>query len=399
MPRQDLLHCLPGKAHVENKTREVAYAWVFKNIVRIVRKEVFLPGDLYDMRLPWIADETEVIQRDKGIFPRRKDWKNGCDSVFAIDVIITKDGCKFPARMLETLCLVAGVAKVFRIPKVAQARVTAQKFPDYFACMIGRGVVDNDHLHRTHDPRSAAGRCSGSVAKAWPGCKWGSLWIEARSQWIQKLIGSSFTVLFCHTRMAQQGEIGFDQFAKEVFEPVLRPPSKDAGDLPRVANQLPRVGRALKRRIGDEIFLPRQANDRECRLHEIKHAVTFPRRHEVIVRCRVIEHHPHRADIIGSVAPVPPGIDAAELELIGEAELDLRDATADFARDEILAPVRRLVVVEDAVADEKAVRLPYLRDLRGKSLRASVWANGAVGTLFGLLTASVSDEFAKRDST
>jgi hypothetical protein len=65
----------------------------------------------------------------------------------------------------------------------------------------------------------------------------------------------------------------------------------------------------------------------------------------------------HGVDVVLGVAPVALGVQVAEVERVLQAELDARGGAGDLAGDEGLAAALALVVEEDAVAGEQAVRL------------------------------------------
>ena len=76
---------------------------------------------------------------------------------------------------------------------------------------------------------------------------------------------------------------------------------------------------------------------------------------DIVVGLGLLEDAPHALDVILGVAPVPLGVEVAEVELFLQAVPDARGGPGDFARHEGLAPHRRLVVEEDAVAGVDAV--------------------------------------------
>ena len=76
-------------------------------------------------------------------------------------------------------------------------------------------------------------------------------------------------------------------------------------------------------------------------------------------RAVLLQHQPHRLDVLGRVAPVPLRVEVAQVELLFLAGEDRRDPARDLAGDEGLAAARALVVEEDAVAGEQAVASRY----------------------------------------
>lgn len=57
------------------------------------------------------------------------------------------------------------------------------------------------------------------------------------------------------------------------------------------------------------------------------------------------------------MAPVALRVQIAEKKLVLQPELDARCGASDLPRDKGLSPARRLVVEENAVASEQAIRL------------------------------------------
>ena len=60
------------------------------------------------------------------------------------------------------------------------------------------------------------------------------------------------------------------------------------------------------------------------------------------------------------MAPVPPGVQVAEFEVLHKAQVYLGHGPRDLPGDEGLPAAGALVVEEDAVAGEHAVRLPVV---------------------------------------
>src|SRR5579859_1640418 len=111
------------------------------------------------------------------------------------------------------------------------------------------------------------------------------------------------------------------------------------------------------------------------RVHEIAHAVLLARGDDEVVGLLLLQDHPHHLDEIARVAPVALRVEVAEVQAILQAELDARERPRDLARDEGLAADGALVVEEDAVAGEHAVRLAVVhRDPVGVELRHGIGA-------------------------
>ena len=96
---------------------------------------------------------------------------------------------------------------------------------------------------------------------------------------------------------------------------------------------------------------------REGLLEELANGVRLPGGHDVVVRRVLLQHPPHRLDVVLGEAPVALGVQVAEVKLAGEPVLDRGHAHRDLAGDEVLAPAGRLVVEQDAVGGVDAVAL------------------------------------------
>ncbi len=92
-------------------------------------------------------------------------------------------------------------------------------------------------------------------------------------------------------------------------------------------------------------------------LHMSRTVVVRPGGDDVIVRRVLLQHQPHRLDIVARVAPVALGVDVAEPQLAGEAKLDAGDAIGHLAGNELDASQRRFVVEQDAARSVKAEAL------------------------------------------
>src|ERR1700734_1917281 len=94
---------------------------------------------------------------------------------------------------------------------------------------------------------------------------------------------------------------------------------------------------------------------------------------DVIVRPILLQHQPHRFDVIAGKAPVALRVEITQREPILQPELDPRGTAGDFPRDKILTAARRFVIEEDAVGCEQAVSLAMIHGLPMRvALRARV---------------------------
>ena len=138
---------------------------------------------------------------------------------------------------------------------------------------------------------------------------------------------------------------------------ILRFPAELLPGLGGVSDEMVDLRRAHERRIGLDVVARLEAGVRESEVGEFLHGVLLPCRDHVVVGLLLLEHQPHRLDVVACEAPVSLGVEVAEAEFAGEAELDPRDAVRDLARHELEPAARRLVVEEDPRDREEAVRL------------------------------------------
>jgi hypothetical protein len=67
------------------------------------------------------------------------------------------------------------------------------------------------------------------------------------------------------------------------------------------------------------VISPVQAHQAECRLARLLHAVGLAGTDHVVSRLVVLEHAPHEVHVLGGIAPVPPGLQIAEVHLLSLA--------------------------------------------------------------------------------
>ena len=98
-------------------------------------------------------------------------------------------------------------------------------------------------------------------------------------------------------------------------------------------------------------------------------------RDDKVVGLVLLQHHPHRAHVVAGEAPVALRVEIAEMERVGEPELDARHAVGDLAGHELEAAARRLVIEEDARHREQVVALAIVDgDVVREDLRHAVGA-------------------------
>ena len=133
------------------------------------------------------------------------------------------------------------------------------------------------------------------------------------------------------------------------------------------------------------MLLPVQLEVAEDLLHELAHRVGLAGRDHEVVRLVLLEHQPHRLDVVLGKAPVALGVEVAQVQLLLQPQLDARRRAGDLAGDERLAAPLGLVVEEDAVGCEQAVRLAVVDGHPvGVHLGSGVGATGVEGRRLGL---------------
>ena len=85
------------------------------------------------------------------------------------------------------------------------------------------------------------------------------------------------------------------------------------------------VGRKYAR-IHADVALPVEADEAEGDLAQLADGVHLAGGDDVVVRLRLLEHPPHRLDVLRRVAPVALGVEVAQVEVLLLALEDRRDA-------------------------------------------------------------------------
>jgi len=143
-------------------------------------------------------------------------------------------------------------------------------------------------------------------------------------------------------RRVQPGlaEVRLQHEPREFVERRPRLPAELAPGLRCVAAELVDLGRAEVARIDLDVSLPVEACEAERFRDELPDAVHLAGCDDKVVRCLVLEHQPHRFDVLGRVAPVSAGIQVAEEQLLLPSREDCGDRSRDLAGDEGLAAAR-----------------------------------------------------------
>ena len=185
------------------------------------------------------------------------------------------------------------------------------------------------------------------------------------------------------------GQVRVDHLGDHVGQADLGGPAELLVGLGGVAEQHVDFGRAHEARIDLHFLFVVQADMVEGELAEVADAVRPAGGDHVVVAGLLLQHQVHGADVVAGVTPVALGIEVAEGEMVGQAELDAGDAVGDLAGDELDAAQRALVIEQDAAAGVQAEALAVVhRHPVGVELGDTVGAawveRGALG-LPGLL--------------
>ena len=86
---------------------------------------------------------------------------------------------------------------------------------------------------------------------------------------------------------------------------------------------------------------------REGEIDELAHRMGLAGGDHEVLGLVLLQHEPHRLDVVAGEAPVALRVEVAEPQLVREAELDARRRVGDLAGDELQAAPRRFVVEED----------------------------------------------------
>ena len=153
-----------------------------------------------------------------------------------------------------------------------------------------------------------------------------------------------------------------DHHPDQVLEARSRLPPELEPRLGRVADERHRIARAHELGVDHDVRVGVEVDDGEGRRHQLANGPAHAAADHVVVARVLLEHQPHRLRDVAGEAPVAPGVQVAQVQLVGEAELDRRGGAGDLAADELRRAARRLVVVEDPRARVHAVALAVGRD-------------------------------------
>src|SRR5918994_478912 len=120
----------------------------------------------------------------------------------------------------------------------------------------------------------------------------------------------------------EQGDVGVDHEVDQALERGLRLPAEHLAGLGRVADQQVDLGGPEELLVDHHVLLPVEAHPPERQLAELTHRVGLAGGDHVVVGLILLEHEPHRLDVVAGVAPVALGVDVPHAQLVGQPELD-----------------------------------------------------------------------------
>ncbi len=136
-------------------------------------------------------------------------------------------------------------------------------------------------------------------------------------------------------RMLEPFEVSVDHHRDELREGRAGLPTEASPGEGGVGDQVVDLGRAEEGRVEADVPLGIEARVAERRFDEVAHRVRLAGGDHVVVRLGLLEHQPHRLDVVLGVAPVTLCVEVAEGQLALKAELDGGRGMGDLARDEL----------------------------------------------------------------
>ena len=142
-------------------------------------------------------------------------------------------------------------------------------------------------------------------------------------------------------------EIRVDHHLDQLLEGHLRPPPELLRRFRRIGDEKVDFGRPEELRILLHIVAIVEANVTERGFAEIAHRARVPRADDVVVGVVLLEHSPHRVDVVAGIPPVASRVEVAEFQLGRLAEFDPGDGVRDFSGDKLESASRALVVEQN----------------------------------------------------
>src|SRR5919108_1964390 len=183
----------------------------------------------------------------------------------------------------------------------------------------------------------------------------------------------------------EQLEVGVEHQPDHLLEAGARLPAELFPGLGGVADEVLDLGGTQKAWIGSHMGIRIHPYVLERDPDEVANTVGLAGRDHEVFGLLLLEHQPHRLDVVLGVAPVTFGVEIAEQELVLEAELDGGGAVGDLARDELEAAALPFVIERDTRHREEVVGLAVIdRDEVPVALCDSVGRAGVEGRRLGL---------------
>src|SRR3984893_3804611 len=143
---------------------------------------------------------------------------------------------------------------------------------------------------------------------------------------------------------AGECDIVLDHHLDQLWEANPRLPVENVARLGWIATQGIDLGRPEIATVDLDMALPVEASRREGELDQIAHAVRLPGRYDVVVGFLLLQHQPHRLDIVAGKAPIALRFEISKIELVLKTLSDSADRAGNLSRDEGLATARALMI-------------------------------------------------------
>ena len=142
-------------------------------------------------------------------------------------------------------------------------------------------------------------------------------------------------------------QIGFHHHPDQLLERDARRPSQHASRLRRIRHEQIHFRRSEKFLVLDHVVLVIQPGRAEGDFAQLANRARHSHPDNVVVRRGLLQHQPHRLDIVAGESPVTPCVEVSESQFRLKPEFDPGDTVGDLARDELQPPSRALVVEEN----------------------------------------------------
>src|ERR1035437_8792416 len=191
-------------------------------------------------------------------------------------------------------------------------------------------------------------------------------------------------------------EIALDHHSNEVFKGYGWFPAEYAAGLRSVGHEIVHLGGPEVAGIDFDVLAPVEVRRLEGEVSKFPDGVGMAGTDDIVIRCILLEHEPHGADIVWGVAPIAASVQVAKVKLIDNAVFDSGDGPGNLARYEGLAAARRLMVEENAAGSVETVALPVIdRKGVGEELGAGIRTAGVEDGALGLGRRGRAEHFAR----